>query len=384
MDVGKRYTHLSAEERAVLQVGLSQGMSLRSIGQQLGRSHSSLSREVRRALGAEGALAESTYQAKVGAERYAEARQRCRRGRKLAPGTALHQTVKDRLLIDGWSPEQIANRLKLQEGGEVSERTVSHETIYATIYAHPRGELQELMIAELRQRKRQRGLRRRTKAGGPVSVPETQRIAQRPAEVGLREVPGHWEGDLIKGAFNRSSVGTLVERQTRFTILCKMEGGTAQAALEGFGKQMKRLPAFLRESLTYDRGAEMALHEVLSAELDLEIWFADPHSPWQRGTNENTNGLLRQYLPKGHDLSGLTQTALNDVARKLNSRPRKTLGWRTPEEAMAELMAKFGKEHRAGAALPGGYSKEAPLTPWQFAHPERPERSETPCGEKGT
>jgi IS30 family transposase len=380
MEVGKCYTHLSAEERAVLQVGLSQGLSLRSIGQQLGRSHTSLSREVRRALGT-GAPEGSAYQAKVGAERYEESRKRCRRGRKLEEGTALHQTVKDRLLIDGWSPEQIANRLKLQEGGEVSERTVSHETIYATIYAQPRGELRELMIAELRQRKRQRGIRRRTKAGGPVSVPETQRIAQRPAEVGLREVPGHWEGDLIKGAFNRSSVGTLVERQTRFTILCRMEGGTAQAALEGFGKQMKRLPAFLRESLTYDRGSEMALHEVLSAELDLAIWFADPHSPWQRGTNENTNGLLRQYLPKGHDLSDLTQTALNDVARKLNSRPRKTLGWRTPEEAMAELMGKFGKEHRAGAALPGGYSKEAPLKPWRFA---RPERSETPCGGKGS
>lgn len=380
MDVGRRYTHLSAEERAALQLGLSQGLSLRAIGEQLGRSHSSLSREVRRALTARSSAEGLSYQAQAGGVRYREARQRCRRGRKLESGTPLYQAVKDRLLIDGWSPEQIANRLKLQEGG-VTDRTVSHETIYATIYAHPRGELRDLMIAELRQRKRQRGLRRRTKAGGPVSVPDAQRIAERPAEVGLREVPGHWEGDLIKGAYNRSSVGTLVERQTRFVVLCKMEGGTAQAALEGFGKQMKRLPAFLRESLTYDRGSEMALHEVLSAELDLDIWFADPHSPWQRGTNENTNGLLRQYLPKAHDLSGLTQTALNDVARKLNGRPRETLGWRTPEEAMAELMAKFGREHRAGAALPGGYSKEAPLKPWPFA---KPERSETVCGGKGS
>lgn len=381
MEVGRHYTHLSAEERAVLQLGLSQGRSLRSIGQELGRSHTSLSREVRRASAVGSSEEALPYQASAGGTQYREARQRCRRGRKLEEGTPLYQTVKDRLVIDGWSPEQIANRLKLQEGGEVTDRTVSHETIYATIYAQPRGELRDLMIAELRQRKRQRGLRRRTKAGGPVSVPDAQRIAERPAEVGLREAPGHWEGDLIKGAFNRSSVGTLVERRTRFVVLCKMEGGTAPAALEGFGKQMKRLPAFLRESLTYDRGAEMALHEVLSAELELAIWFADPHSPWQRGTNENTNGLLRQYLPKGHDLSGLTQTALNDVARKLNSRPRETLGWRTPEEAMAELMAEFGKEHRAGAALPGGYSKEAPLKPWKFA---KPERSETACGGKGS
>jgi IS30 family transposase len=162
-------------------------LSLRTIGQQLGRSHTSLSREVRRALGSEAAVG-LAYRASVGAERYEESRKRCGRGRKLEEGTALHQTVKDRLLIDGWSPEQIANRLKLQEGGEVSERTVSHETIYA----QPRGELQELMIAELRQRKRQRGVRHRTKAGGPVSVPEAQRIAQRPAEVGLRGRP--WGG----------------------------------------------------------------------------------------------------------------------------------------------------------------------------------------------
>lgn len=381
MDVGKCYTHLSAEERGALQIGLSRGLSLRAIGQELGRSHTSLSREVRRALAVGSSQEGQTYQASAGGAQYREARQRSRRKRKLASDTPLYQAVKNRLLIDGWSPEQIANRLKLQECGAVTDRTVSHETIYATIYAHPRGDLRELLIAQLRQRKRQRGLRRRTKAGGPVSVPDTQRIAERPAEVGLREAPGHWEGDLIKGAYNRSSVGTLVERQTRFVVLCRMEGGTAQAALDGFGKQMKRLPAFLRESLTYDRGAEMAMHAALSAELDLDIWFADPHSPWQRGTNENTNGLLRQYLPKGMDLSGLTQTALNDVARLLNSRPRKTLGWRTPEEAMAELMGKFGREHRAGAALPGGYSKEAPLKPWRF---DEPARSETACGGKGS
>ena len=165
----------------------------------------------------------------------------------------------------------------------------------------------------------------------------------RPEEIATRLLPGHWEGDFIKGAFNRSAVGTLVERKTRFVVLCKMEGCTAQAALEGFTRQMKKLPAFLRESLTYDRGSEMACHAELSTRLNLDIWFADPHAPWQRGSNENTNGLLRQFLPKGTDLSQVSQTHLNDIARLLNGRPRQTLGWLTPEEMMAKEMAEFAK-----------------------------------------
>jgi IS30 family transposase len=154
-------------------------------------------------------------------------------------------------------------------------------------------------------------------------------------------VPGHWEGDLIKGAFNRSSVGTLVERKTRFVVLCKMNGNGAEAALESFSRQMKRLPAALRKSMTYDRGSEMVCHPELARRLKIDIWFCDPHAPWQRGSNENTNGLLRQFMPKGTDLGSVSQTWLNDVAALMNNRPRKTLGWRTPAEAMADEIAAF-------------------------------------------
>lgn len=149
------------------------------------------------------------------------------------------------------------------------------------------------------------------------------------------------EGDLIKGAFNRSSVGTLVERKTRFVVLCKMNGNGAEAALDSFSRQMKRLPAALRKSMTYDRGSEMACHPELARRLKIDIWFCDPHAPWQRGSNENTNGLLRQFMPKGTDLGNLSQTWLNDVAALMNNRPRKTLGWRTPTEAMADEIQAF-------------------------------------------
>ena len=195
------------------------------------------------------------------------------------------------------------------------------------------------MVSALRQAKPARG-RRRTTAAARSFVPEALRIQHRPEHIESRLLPGHWEGDFIKGAYNRSAVGVLVERKTRFVVLCRMEGCTAADAVEGFTRQMKKLPAFLRESLTYDRGSEMASFQELSQRLKMDIWFCDPHAPWQRGSNENTNGLLRQFLPKGSDLSIASQTLLNDIARLLNGRPRQTLGWRTPEEALAEEIAK--------------------------------------------
>jgi IS30 family transposase len=167
------------------------------------------------------------------------------------------------------------------------------------------------------------------------------RIINRPEEIEARLAPGHWEGDLIKGAFNRSSVGTLVERKIRFVILCKMDGNGAEVALHSFTRQMRRLPTALRKSMTYDRGSEMACHPELARRLKIDIWFCDPHAPWQRGSNDNTNGLPRQYMPKGTDLNGASQTCLNDVANLMNNRPRKTLGWRTPAEAMADEIAAF-------------------------------------------
>ena len=219
---------------------------------------------------------------------------------------------------------------------------VSHETIYAANYAQPRGGLKAAMIEALRQAKPARW-RRRTTLAGTAMVPEALRIINRPEEIEARLVPGHWEGDLIKRAFNRSSVGTLVERKTRFVVLCKMNGNGAAAVLDSFTRQMKRLPSTLRKSMTYDRGSEMACHPELARRLKIDIWFCDPQAPWRRGSNENTNGLplLRQFMPKGTDLSDASQTWLNDVARLMNGRPRKTLGWKTPAEAMAEEIRDF-------------------------------------------
>lgn len=335
MPTPRTYAHLSPEERASIMLQRRSGQSILMIARQLGRSPSTISRELRRFAGEPG-----QYDATVAARGYRQRRVRSRRHRKLAPGTALFAHVRDRLLYRQWSPQQIAARLRHMPEEECPG-LVSHETIYAAIYAHPRGSLKKELVQVLRQSKPTRGVRRTTAANGARFVPDALRIKHRPETIEQRLLPGHWEGDLIKGAFNRSAVGTLVERKTRFVVLCRMDGCTATDALEGFSRQMKKLPAFLRSSLTYDRGSEMACHEALARRLKMDIWFADPHAPWQRGSNENTNGLLRQYLPKSTDLSLASQTLLNDIARLLNGRPRKTLGWKTPEEALAEEMAKF-------------------------------------------
>jgi len=330
----RRDEHLNSEERGVIFAEHRRGASLRAIGSLLGRSASTIGRELTRGRGDDG------HYSPISARRSYDARRlRSRRPRRLIEGCALHIWVRGKLEHLRWSPEQIAGRLRAMHPDD-PDRRASHETIYAAIYAQPRGGLKTAMIAALRQRKPTRGRRRTTLAGSSM-VPETLRIVHRPEEIEARIVPGHWEGDLIKGAFNRSSVGTLVERKTRFVVLCKMNGNGAEAALDSFTRQMKRLPAMMRKSMTYDRGSEMSCHPELARRLKIDIWFCDPHAPWQRGSNENTNGLLRQFMPKGTDLSNASQTWLNDIAWLLNGRPRKTLGWKTPAEAMAAEIAAF-------------------------------------------
>ena len=330
----RRSKHLSSEDRGVIRAEHERGSSQRAIGVILGRPASTICRELAR-----GRQPDGSYCPSVARRVYVDRRARCRRKRRLIEGGTLHRFVHDHLVYRRWSPEQIAHRLRRMKPDDPSAR-VSHETIYAAIYAQPRGGLKSAMIEALRQAKPVRG-RRRTTLAGSAMVPESLRIVHRPEEIEARLVPGHWEGDLIKGAFNRSSVGTLVERKTRFVVLCKMRGNGADAVLDSFARQMKRLPAALRKSMTYDRGSEMACHPELARRLRIDIWFCDPHAPWQRGSNENTNGLLRQFMPKGTDLSDASQTWLNDVAALLNNRPRKTLGWRTPAEAMADEIAAF-------------------------------------------
>jgi IS30 family transposase len=261
---------------------------------------------------ARGRLDNGSYCPTAARRVYDARRTRCRRRRRLVEGSTTYQFVHDHLVHHRWSPEQIAQRLRIMKPDDASAR-VSHETIYAAIYAQPRGGLKAAMIEALRQAKPARG-RRRTTLAGTSMVPESLRIIHRPEEIEARLVPGHWEGDLIKGA---------------------------DAVLESFTRQMKRLPAALRRSMTYDRGSEMACHPELARRLKIDIWFCDPHAPWQRGSNENTNGLLRQFMPKGTDLGDASQTWLNNVAALMNNRPRKTLGWRTPAEAMADEITAF-------------------------------------------
>jgi IS30 family transposase len=332
----RRSKHLSSEERGVILAEHNRGSSQQAIGVLLDRSASTICRELARGRQDDGA-----YCPQAARLVYDVRRSRCRRARKLVVGGATHSFVHSHLVHRRWSPEQIAHRLRRMHPDDPAAR-VSHETIYAAIYAQPRGGLKAAMIEALRQGKPVRGLKRTTLAGSAM-VPEALRIINRPEEIEGRLVPGHWEGDLIKGAFNRSSVGTLVERKTRFVVLCKMNGNGAEAVLDSFTRQMKRLPAALRKSMTYDRGSEMACHPELARRLKIDIWFCDPHAPWQRGSNENTNGLLRQFMPKGTDLSDASQTWLNDIAALMNNRPRKTLDWKTPAEAMAEEMAAFNE-----------------------------------------
>jgi transposase, IS30 family len=318
-----RYEHLSMEERNGIQTGLNLGMSQGALAKRLHRAPSTIHREIGRGDG-------PSYDAARAGQ---QARGRRRRGpRKLAAGSVLERAVQAELQR-GWSPEQIAGRLKQMHPEQPSER-VSHETIDAYIYAQPRGALRKLLIGALRQAHkkrlpRSRGQDRRGRLRDMVSIHD------RPVEVQGRQVAGHWEGDLIKGAGNASAVGTLVERKSRFVLLAKVDRPDAASVLEGFTRRLRTLPASLRKTLTDDQGKEMACHQELAERLHLRVYFADPHSPWQRPTNENTNGLLREYLPKGMDFSGLSQRYLTQVATALNTRPRKCLRFLTPEEVMS-------------------------------------------------
>lgn len=325
------YKHLNAEERNAIHRRRLEGLSLRAIARELGRPASTVAREVARHLPG------SSYDA-VAAERGCRRRRR-RGGRKLAPGTPLwNPVVMD--LYRGWSPEQIAGRRKAAHPDEPAQ-WVSHETIYLALYALPRGELRKALLAQLRQgraarRPRGRGQDRR---GG---LRDMASIHDRPAEVAAREVPGHWEGDFIKGAGNRSAVGTLVERTSRLVILARMDGTGAEAALVGFTRKLRRVPACVRKTLTYDQGKEMARHGELARRVGIRVYFADPHSPWQRPSNENANGLIRQYLPKGTDLSKASQAELDAIASRLNNRPRKVLGFATPAEVFQREILSLG------------------------------------------
>jgi transposase, IS30 family len=258
--------------------------------------------------------------------------------RKLIAGSSLFDHVASSLQ-SGWSPLQIAGRLRRMDP-EARPGTICHESIYTALYALPRGELRKELLGHLRQGRQNRRPRSRGTDRRQGFVTDDIRIAERPEDVTGRLIPGHWEGDLIKGAANRSAVGTLVERTSRLVLLARMDGLDAETTRCAFERLFENVPEPMRKTLTYDRGTEMARHAALTQNTGIKVYFADPYSPWQRGSNENANGLIRQYLPKGTDLSPFTQDQLNEIAERLNNRPRKVLDFETPNEVFARLAAK--------------------------------------------
>lgn len=326
----RTYNELRLGERVEMQQRLESGESLRAIGRSLGRSASTISRECRRSC-----AERSGYKAQAAQQRSQQCRAKPRVTRKLAD-PALWETVQA-LLRARWSPEQIA-RILARGFPDAASYRVSHETIYSAIYLVPRGELRKELIGCLRQGRSTRKPRTRG-ADRRGQIPNMQSIYVRQPDVADRVIPEHWEGDLIKGAGNRSSVGTLVERTSGFVVLAKMSGASAADALESFGKALKSIPEALRKTLTYHQGKEMSYHDALTLRTGVQVYFADPHSLWQRGSNENTNGLLRQYLPKGTDLSAYSQAELNQIALSLNTRPRKRHDFRTPLQVYNEFLS---------------------------------------------
>lgn len=328
-----RGVELSAEEREIISRELVQDRSYRAIGRILTRNHSVISREVERNGG------RSDYRAMPAQHRADECRSRPK-PHLLERNRRLHDEVNDGL-AKKWSPRQISDRLR-EDFPEDDTMRVSHETVYQTLYLQARGELRTQLKLALRQGRTRRIARSRP-AAARGKITGMINISERPPEAEDRSVPGFWEGDLILGKGNKSQIATLVERTTRFVMLVRIPyDRTAERVAYHLARKMETLPTFLRKSITWDQGKEMAAHAEFTVKTGIDVFFCDPHSPWQRGSNENTNGLLRQYFPKGTDLSGYTQAELDAVADELNDRPRQTLGWLKPTEVLNKLLLQAG------------------------------------------
>ena len=326
--MARTFQHLDLWERVFIQAQLTMGMRPGAIAAKLMRSRSTITREI----GRNGWQRKLRKGAIAGGYRCTKADRRARvlaakprRPRKLKPGNRLWITMIEHL-GRGLSPAQIASTLACM----ADPVQLSHETIYTALYAMPRGHLRADVLDLLRRGHKARKQGRANKRSW--SIPDMTSIEQRPSEVAERLVPGHWEGDLIIGKENLSQVGTLVERTTLFVALVKLPNGKAKTVAKRFATILKRFKSQLRRSMTYDQGSEMSMHKTLAKDANIAVYFAHPHSPWERGISENTNGLLRQYLPKGTDLSQFSQKQLDDIAWEINTRPRKTLGWKAPAE----------------------------------------------------
>ena len=321
---------LTLSEREDISRGIASGSSIREIAQCLERAVSTVSREVARH---GGRPAYRASQADGEAWQSALRPKRC----LLSINLKLRNIVASKLILD-WSPKQISGWLKTQYPDDESMR-VSHETIYRSLFIQARGALKKELLQHLRSKRRiRRSQHSRIFKDGRGQIPEAISIRERPAEVEDRAIPGHWEGDLLRGSGN-SHIATLVERQSRFVMLVKIPSRDTTEVVRALSKHVRKLPATLRRSLTWDRGLEMAKHKDFTVATDVKVYFCDPQSPWQRGSNENTNGLLRQYFPKNADLTDYSQSDLNKVALRLNQRPRQTLGFQTPASKLQESVA---------------------------------------------
>ena len=322
---------LNVQERELIRDLQAAGSSIRAIALTLGRAPSSISRELRR--NTDAVMSYLPH----GAHRKAAARRARPKTAKLSVDSDLRDYVKGKLLIR-WSPEQISRTL-VEEFPDNPEMRVSPETIYQALYIQARGGLKREVQAALRTGRTRRKPQKSGEQRTPRFVDPMVMISERPPEIEDRAIPGHWEGDLITGAHNQSAIATLVERTTRYVMLVHLPNDhTAETVRDGLIKTMATLPEHLRGSLTWDQGSEMAGHKSFTMATDMQVYFCDPASPWQRGSNENTNGLLRQYFPKGTDLSVYGPKDLEHVAQELNGRPRKTLGWKTPAERLRDLL----------------------------------------------
>jgi IS30 family transposase len=321
---------LSLAEREDISRGIASGSSLREIASGLDRATSTVSREVSRHGGF------PVYRAHEADDRAWDSALRPKKC-LLAVNHKLRNIVASKLILD-WSPEQISGWLKTEYPDDESVR-VSHETIYRSLFIQARGVLKKELMDHLRSKRRMRRSRHATVSGqSRGQIVDAISIRERPAEAEDRAIPGHWEGDLLSGAKN-SYIATLVERHSRFAMLIKVPSKETEVVVAALSQHVRKLPATLRRSLTWDRGLEMAKHKDFTVATDVQVYFCDPQSPWQRGTNENTNLLLRQYFPRGTDLSGYTQAYLDKVALRLNQRPRKTLGFQTPASRLQQSVA---------------------------------------------
>jgi IS30 family transposase len=329
----RRYQRLSLHEREEISRFLAQGRSFREIANAIARDVSTISREVNRV-----GMNRYTYRAVRSARRAVRNSGKRKRGKyKLGQNRRLWEYVVGKLELC-WSPEQIVQSLKKEYPDDQTMR-ISHEAIYTYLYVLPRGELKKRLLALLR-RERKRRHKRDTVGVGTVArkLEDMLSIEERPAEVADRTVPGHWEGDLLIGRNRQSALGSLVERTTRFTILVPLRNKTAEEVRKAFAGEMKSLPVQLRRSLTYDQGREMAEHKLFTRQTRMKVYFAHPASPWERGTNENTNGLIRQFFPKGTDFNKVSRREIKKVQDMLNGRPRKTLNWEKPCEVYQQVL----------------------------------------------